>query len=106
MSLKEGFGVGFRWVVGVVFLWKIKEKGEGAGEGGVGVGWGPEKEPASQCACFVSQCSATVRHCSCYTRCSATPFYDIDMANLRCYTPPKRTEAAATMPFFKTLSGV
>ena len=49
--------------------------------------------------------SATVRHCSCYTRCSATPFYDIDMANLRCYPPPKRTEAAATVPFLRPFQG-
>ena len=54
---------------------------------------------------LVSRCSATVRHCSCYTRCSATPFYDIDMANLRCYTPPKRTEAAATVPFLRPFQG-
>ena len=55
---------------------------------------------------LVSQCSATVRHCSCYTRCSATPFYDIDMANLRCYTPsPKRTEAVATVPFLRPFQG-
>ena len=40
----------------------------------------------------LSQCSATVRHCRCYTRRSATPFYDIDMANLRCYTPPPREQ--------------
>ena len=55
----------------------------------------------------MSQCSATVRHCSCYTRCSATPSYDIDMANLRCYTPlpPKRTEAAATVPFLRPFQG-
>ena len=48
---------------------------------------------------LVSQCCATVRHCRCYTRCSATPFNDndIDMANLRCYTPPpKRTENGET----------
>ena len=50
---------------------------------------------------LVSQCSATVRHCSCYIRCSATPFYDIEMPNLRCYSPPKRTEAAATVPCFR-----
>ena len=58
------------------------------------------------CLLLVSQCSATVRHCSCYTHCSATPFYDIDMANLRCYPPPpKRTEAAATVPFLRPFQG-
>ena len=36
----------------MVFLWKMREKGEGGGEG-VGVGWGQAKEPASQCASFV-----------------------------------------------------
>ena len=46
---------------------------------------------------LVSQCSATVRHCSCYTRCSATPFYDIDMANLRCNPPPR--EQKRLLPF-------
>ena len=57
-------------------------------------------------SCLVSQCSATVRHCSCYTRCSATPFYDIDMANLRRYPPPpKRTEAAATVLFLRPFQG-
>ena len=50
MSLEEGCGVRFRWVVGggLVFLQKKKE-GEG-GWGGWGVRWGPAKEPASQCA--------------------------------------------------------
>ena len=59
----------------------------------------PVRNPAElDSVTLVSQCSATVRHCSCYTRCSATPFYDIDMANLRCYNPPpQRTEAAATV---------
>ena len=57
-------------------------------------------------AALVSQCSTTVRHCSCDTRCSATPFYDIDMANLRCYTPPpKRTEMAAIVPFLRPFQG-
>ena len=37
----EGFGVGFREVVGVVFLWKNKGKGKGVRRGGgVGVGTG------------------------------------------------------------------
>ena len=38
VSLGEGFGVGFRRVVGGGgFLWKIKEKGKGVGRvGGVG----------------------------------------------------------------------
>ena len=48
MSL-EGFGVGFRWVVGVGFLWKIKERRGRVWEGW-GVGWGPAKDSASQCA--------------------------------------------------------
>ena len=33
---RMGSGVGFEWVVGVVFLWKMKEKGEGLGRVGVG----------------------------------------------------------------------
>ena len=42
MSLKEGFGVGFRWVVGGVgFLWETREKGKWLGR--VGVGWGHSK---------------------------------------------------------------
>ena len=44
VSLGEGFGVGFRWVVGDGF------PVEGGGWGGWGVGWGQTKEPASQCA--------------------------------------------------------
>ena len=46
VSLGAEFGVEFR---GVVFLWKIREKGKGKGRVG---GWGgrPAKEPASQCA--------------------------------------------------------
>ena len=42
-----GFGVGFRWVVGVVFLWKKEGNREGSGEWR-GVGWGQAKEPASR----------------------------------------------------------
>ena len=38
MSPGEWFGVGFRWMVGVVFLWKSLGKEEGGGEGGGG--WG------------------------------------------------------------------
>ena len=38
VSLKEGFGVGFRWVGGVVFLWKRREKRKGLGTVGGGVG--------------------------------------------------------------------
>ena len=34
MLLGEGFGVGFRWVVGGDVLWKTREKGKGGGEGG------------------------------------------------------------------------
>ena len=37
----EGFGVGFRVVVGGGSLWKIKEKGKGGGEGG---GWGGDRQ--------------------------------------------------------------
>ena len=37
MSLGKGLGVGFRRVVGAVFLCKIREKGNGGGKGG-GVG--------------------------------------------------------------------
>ena len=33
-SLGEGFGVGFRWVVGGGFLVESEGKGEGTGEGG------------------------------------------------------------------------
>ena len=32
--LGEGFGVGFRGVVGAVFLWKMREKGKGVGRVG------------------------------------------------------------------------
>ena len=38
VSLGEGFGVGFRWVVGV--LWKMREKGKELGRVGGGVGTG------------------------------------------------------------------
>ena len=31
VSLGEGFGVGFRWVLGGGFLWKMRENGEGGG---------------------------------------------------------------------------
>ena len=43
-EVPEGFGVGFRWVVGMVFLWKMRAKGEGGGEGGGGGGveWGQQ----------------------------------------------------------------
>ena len=35
VPLREGFGIGFRWVVGMVFfLWKMREKGKRGGEGG------------------------------------------------------------------------
>ena len=37
-----GFGVGFRKMVGEVFLWKIREKGKGWG-GRVG-GWGRDQQ--------------------------------------------------------------
>ena len=40
MSLGEGFGVGFRGVGGVVFLWKMWEKGKGVGRVGTGKGTG------------------------------------------------------------------
>ena len=49
VSLGEGFGVGFRGVVGGGFPVENKGKGEWGGGWG-GVGWGPAKEPASQCA--------------------------------------------------------
>ena len=52
LSLKEGFGVGFRGVVGGGFPVEDEGKGEGVGSVG-GVGWGPAKELASQCASFV-----------------------------------------------------
>ena len=48
MSLGEGFGVGFRWVVGGGS--PVENQGKGKG---VRVGWGPAKEPSSQCASFV-----------------------------------------------------
>ena len=62
MSLGEGFRFGFRGVAGVVFLWKIRQKGKGVGRVG-GVGWGQAKEPASQCA----------------TRLSILPFSDLPL---------------------------
>ena len=50
VSLGEGFGVAFRWVVGGGFPVENERKGEG-GRGGCGVGWGQQaKETASQCA--------------------------------------------------------
>ena len=52
VGVPGGFGVGFRGAGGVVFLWKMREKGKGVGRVG-GVGWGQAKEPASQCASFV-----------------------------------------------------
>ena len=53
MSSREGFGVGFRKVVGGGFPVEHVGKGEGVGWG-VGWGWGGQaKEPASQCASFV-----------------------------------------------------
>ena len=51
MFLREGFGVGFRGVVGGGFPVENKGKGEGV-RGGVGVG--QAKEQASQCANFVA----------------------------------------------------
>ena len=48
--LGEGFGVGFRGVVGVGFPVENEGKGEGWGGVGGGVGWGQAKEPASPCA--------------------------------------------------------
>ena len=53
MSLGEGFGVGFRRVVGGGFPVENEGKGEGGGEVGVGRGPAKEQEPASQCASFV-----------------------------------------------------
>ena len=41
MSLGEGFWFGFRGVAGVVFLWKMREKGEGVGRVG---GWGGDRQ--------------------------------------------------------------
>ena len=41
MSLGEGFGVGFRWVMGGGFALENKGKGEGGGEGG---GWGRDRQ--------------------------------------------------------------
>ena len=41
MSLWEGFGVGFRWVLGRGFPVENKRKGEGGGEGG---GCGRERQ--------------------------------------------------------------
>ena len=52
MSLKEGFGVGFRCVVGAGFPVESKERGEW-GSGSWGEGSGPAKEPAGQCTSFV-----------------------------------------------------
>ena len=49
MSLGEGFGVRFRWVVGGGFPVESEGKGE-RGVGGVGVGWRQAKEAASQCS--------------------------------------------------------
>ena len=46
VSLGEGFGVGFRWVVGGGLPVEEEGKGEGGGE----AVWGPAKELASQCA--------------------------------------------------------
>ena len=48
-SLGEGFGVGFRWVLGCGFPMEKKGKG-GRGWGGLGVGWGQTKELANRCA--------------------------------------------------------
>ena len=51
-ALGEGFGVGFRWVVGgALFLWKNKGKGEGGGEGGGGLGTGKETTKSMRTLC-------------------------------------------------------
>ena len=64
MSLGERFGVGFRWVVGVVFLWR--EKGKGGGE------WGGDMQRNWQVNvhAFVKTTllKLTVRECSAYSR--------------------------------------
>ena len=38
LLLAKGSGVGFRWVVGVVFLWGNEGEEEGGGDGGAGCG--------------------------------------------------------------------
>ena len=57
MSLEEGFGVGFRWVVGGgLFLWKRREKGKEVGRvgGGVGTGKGTGKSMRKLCRNYPS----------------------------------------------------
>ena len=50
VSLREGFGVGFRWVVGGGLPVGNEGEGDRGGED-AGVGWGyRSKKPASQCA--------------------------------------------------------
>ena len=42
MSLGEGFGVGFGWVVGgSVSVWEMREQGKGDGDGR---GWGGDRQ--------------------------------------------------------------